>query len=214
MSRFKWLPGTSKGKLKRLSEELNHAHYSYDSLLEAHNYLIEIDSQFSKNNTTISFQPSLYYALVKYCSIFNSSNRNHHGVSRYSARDLFRDTDRLRVHELIVSYRDKEIAHVTNFSKRQEVIYDSVKNEMIVYGSHSRPMSANLFQPQSDSWEKLLEHFFYSKEWLLERIKHLNEEIPLILSSCSPDFLDSLADVNSDMEKRLTELEKLREQQS
>jgi len=214
LSRFKRLPGESNGKLRKLSSELNHAHYSYDSLVESLSYLYEIQDVPASGSLTASFQPALYYALVRYSSVFNSSDRKNSGMSRYNAGQIFGNSDRADFHKIILSYRDKEIAHITNFSRKQDIIYDTIRNEVIITGRHDRPQSANKFQPGTEEWSTLIEHLEYCKDWILKRIQELNTDIPEILTGCSPDFVASLPDIDPDVEANLHYLFFLKEKLS
>ncbi|KIN71651.1 hypothetical protein [Sulfitobacter guttiformis] len=190
MIRYRLIDETKNDRLGKCARKLSSAHRATDAFLKALNTLEAIEALAVHNELV---RPALDFVLITYVSAFNSSDQSQDGVTYFDARKVFSTQSRLAFHKMLVSYRNKEIAHLTNYSVKQSLILDTKRLEVVVTGTLERPIFANAFQPNSDAWKELYQHILIARTFSLAEIDNLQASIKKIFMALPPQAVYDLA---------------------
>lgn len=189
---WKILDHWSDGKRSKALRRLISAHRAYGALVGVCHYLDDLEKQW--DGSTQFLMPVVDYSLVVYCSIFNSGNPSADGICKHDIGEIFPDGPHRGYHELLTSYRDKEIAHLTDFSKRTLVLTTEKNRKVSIRGDHSRDHFCNSCQPRRPEWDQFLEHLKGTRDWFKVQADGLTAEIEEYLRTRPAEYFSRLAD--------------------
>jgi hypothetical protein len=186
-----------EGRLGKLSKNLSEAHFAMDSITRASNAVRELRDIRRIGILMLNDFVYVSYAISRYCSIFNSSDEREKGVGKLQPGDLFADENRLSMHREIMAYRNREVAHLTEWHTEQEIIYDESDRSAIVWGRRLAPFSTEHFTGNSEKFDSFTEHIEATAAGIKMRIDNLQASIRKTFEKLPPPLYQSLESVDS-----------------
>jgi hypothetical protein len=189
---FKVLDHKADGKFANNLRSLISATRAYHLLVEVTHHLdaLELHNQPESQ----FFQPVIDYALVTYAAIFNSCNAKHDGVGKYNIGQVHTSDTARFLHDVIISYRNKEVAHLTDFSRKTILLTSVETREVIIRGELTRDRFCNFCQTNSQMWHIFLGHVKDTRDWFKEEANRLRSEISVELSKKHHTCFECLSD--------------------
>lgn len=175
-------------KLKRLIS----ANRAYFLLVGTAHYLGNLEKAGEAGHPFL--MPVVDYSLITYAAIFNSGNPSNDGVGRYNVGEVFPSGPSRSLHEIIMSYRNKEIAHLTDFTKKTFILTSAEFREITIQGHHERDHFCNFCQPGQPFWKEYLNHIAATRDWFKSEYNRLREEITKTLKGKPLTYFEGLSD--------------------
>ncbi|MCF7697970.1 hypothetical protein [Loktanella sp. M215] len=177
------------GQTSKLAKRLIASHQAYDQLLRSE-HLIRLLEE--RSDVKDFLKPTTDSILIAYASIFNSNDRSNHGTGLHTAQEIFgpKGTEKRSYHEYLMTWRSKQIAHITNHSVNFTVLYNEFSEFVEFRGEVERDHFCNSCQPSRPNWKIFKSHITETKIWFLDEIKRMNDEIGRILRNTPSKILD------------------------
>ncbi|MFO1176164.1 MAG: hypothetical protein U1E48_13335 [Paracoccaceae bacterium] len=191
-ARRKRLDCSGNDRLSRKLRRLAHAEGAYGKLVGVIQYLELLNAQ--NIDQRVFLRPVMDYSLTAYASIFNSGNLANDGIGVYSAVEMFEDGPHRDFHKIVMSYRDKEVAHLTSFSQKTNFIVTEGRWEIAINGHLERDLFCNIVQPDQPSWDIFLHHLTATRDWFKIEKEKLTKDITRIMKKLPKKFFEDLLD--------------------
>ena len=184
----KLLGPTLEAKEKKLVEQYITAFSARNRLIFVDQWLAHVEEQKADPNVSLLVKPIVEHAIVIYCSAFNDSRT----FSRFSHKKIFSATEQRRIHDFLMEYRNKELAHMEDVFTSAWLRTDVSHRKPLLAGTGS-PL-VNELVPSTPYWTQFRNQILHTTVWLKEKEISLKSSISDFLNIKDEEWFDNLPD--------------------